>query len=252
MSTPSHVILQTTCIGHHPLQCSDLHALSLLSLPGFVSTPPPCMTTATPAEQRMDGSTPPPLVLSGTPQPYRFRRAWTCLKPSSVWSLFTPYKTLCEADAGLIHALQDRREMFCITDPDLYDNPISKCQAFSFENTTNSCSRHVFFFFVEEVMDLVDVIMAFCCTTMMIRKRVACPDSEARPRGWRAQMQHFKLMSKGRRQGAVHNKQCWFSLVIHTHEFCSEERVCATQVPLLLYHGLQNCLLGWRCRRRIW
>ncbi|CAM9918495.1 unnamed protein product, partial [Ectocarpus sp. 12 AP-2014] len=56
--------------------------------------------------------------------PYRFRRAWTCLKPSSVWSLFTPYKTLCEADAGLIHALQDRREMFCITDPDLYDNPI--------------------------------------------------------------------------------------------------------------------------------
>ncbi|CAM9792597.1 unnamed protein product, partial [Ectocarpus fasciculatus] len=60
----------------------------------------------------------------GAPQPYRFRRAWTCLKPSSVWSLFTPYKTLCEADAGLIHALQDRREMFCITDPDLYDNPI--------------------------------------------------------------------------------------------------------------------------------
>ncbi|CAM9516219.1 unnamed protein product, partial [Ectocarpus sp. 8 AP-2014] len=58
-------------------------------------------------------------------EPYRFRRAWTCLKPSSVWSLFTPYKTLCEADAGLIHALQDRREMFCITDPDLYDNPIS-------------------------------------------------------------------------------------------------------------------------------
>nr|AML78389.1 putative LOV domain-containing protein [Colpomenia sinuosa] len=56
--------------------------------------------------------------------PYRFRRAWTCLKPSSVWSLFTPYKTLCEADAGLVKALQDRREMFCITDPDLYDNPI--------------------------------------------------------------------------------------------------------------------------------
>lgn len=61
-----------------------------------------------------------------TPQPYRFRRAWTCLKPSSVWSLFTPYKTLCEADAGLVKALQDRREMFCITDPDLYDNPISE------------------------------------------------------------------------------------------------------------------------------
>nr|AML77775.1 putative LOV domain-containing protein [Dictyopteris undulata] len=56
--------------------------------------------------------------------PYRFRRAWTCLKPSAVWSLFTPYKTLCEADAGLVKALQDRREMFCITDPELYDNPI--------------------------------------------------------------------------------------------------------------------------------
>lgn len=56
--------------------------------------------------------------------PYRFRRAWECLKPSSVWSLFTPYKTLCEVDAGLVSALQDRREMFCITDPDLYDNPI--------------------------------------------------------------------------------------------------------------------------------
>nr|AML79042.1 putative LOV domain-containing protein [Petalonia fascia] len=56
--------------------------------------------------------------------PYRFRRAWTCLKPSTVWSLFTPYKTLCDADAGLVKALQDRREMFCITDPDLYDNPI--------------------------------------------------------------------------------------------------------------------------------
>ncbi|CAN0068004.1 unnamed protein product [Pylaiella littoralis] len=56
--------------------------------------------------------------------PYRFRRAWTCLKPSPVWSLFTPYKTLCDSDAGLVHALQDRREMFCITDPDLYDNPI--------------------------------------------------------------------------------------------------------------------------------
>eukprot|EP00904_Undaria_pinnatifida_P008868 jgi/Undpi1/5110/HiC_scaffold_19.g08462.m1 len=57
-------------------------------------------------------------------QPYRFRRAWTCLKPSSVWSLFAPYKTLCDVDAGLVCALQDRREMFCITDPDLYDNPI--------------------------------------------------------------------------------------------------------------------------------
>eukprot|EP00752_Nemacystus_decipiens_P010966 g9746.t1 len=56
--------------------------------------------------------------------PYRFRRAWTCLQPSAVWSLFTPYKTLCETDAGLVKALQDRREMFCITDPDLYDNPI--------------------------------------------------------------------------------------------------------------------------------
>lgn len=38
--------------------------------------------------------------------------------------MFTPYKTLCESDAGLVNALQDRREMFCITDPDLYDNPI--------------------------------------------------------------------------------------------------------------------------------
>nr|AML78433.1 putative LOV domain-containing protein [Saccharina sculpera] len=56
--------------------------------------------------------------------PYRFRRAWTCLKPSSVWSLFTPYKTLCDVDSGLVTALQDRREMFCITDPELYDNPI--------------------------------------------------------------------------------------------------------------------------------
>lgn len=59
-------------------------------------------------------------------KPYRFRRAWTCLKPSPVWSMFTPYKTLCESDAGLVNALQDRREMFCITDPDLYDNPIGK------------------------------------------------------------------------------------------------------------------------------
>nr|AML77110.1 putative LOV domain-containing protein [Desmarestia viridis] len=56
--------------------------------------------------------------------PFRFRRAWECLKPSTVWSLFTPYKKLCDSDAGLVEALQDRREMFCITDPDLYDNPI--------------------------------------------------------------------------------------------------------------------------------
>lgn len=66
------------------------------------------------------------LLMLLPPQPYRFRRAWTCLQPSAVWSLFTPYKTLCESDAGLVKALQDRREMFCITDPDLYDNPISE------------------------------------------------------------------------------------------------------------------------------
>nr|AML79526.1 putative LOV domain-containing protein [Sargassum thunbergii] len=65
-----------------------------------------------------------PEVEPSQTMPYRFRRAWECLEPSAVWSLFTPYKTLCEADAGLVRALQDRREMFCITDPELYDNPI--------------------------------------------------------------------------------------------------------------------------------
>lgn len=39
-------------------------------------------------------------------QPYRFRRAWECLKPSPVWSLFTPYKKLCDTDEGLVNALQ--------------------------------------------------------------------------------------------------------------------------------------------------
>ncbi|CAM9867917.1 unnamed protein product, partial [Choristocarpus tenellus] len=57
-------------------------------------------------------------------KPYRFRRAWQCLTPSNVWSLFTPYKVLCSKDQELVDALQDRREMFCITDPDLFDNPI--------------------------------------------------------------------------------------------------------------------------------
>lgn len=37
---------------------------------------------------------------------------------------FTPYKKLTDSDQELVDVLQDRMEMFCITDPALHDNPI--------------------------------------------------------------------------------------------------------------------------------
>lgn len=38
--------------------------------------------------------------------------------------MFQSYKRLCEVDRLLVETLQERGEMFCITDPSLYDNPI--------------------------------------------------------------------------------------------------------------------------------
>jgi hypothetical protein len=40
------------------------------------------------------------------------------------WTIFSSYKPLCEIDQMLVDTLQERKEMFCITDPAMYDNPI--------------------------------------------------------------------------------------------------------------------------------
>eukprot|EP00953_Heterococcus_sp_UTEX-ZZ885_P012589 7219-Heterococcus_DN1.PRE.1 len=40
------------------------------------------------------------------------------------WTMFSSYKPLCEIDQMLVDTLQERKEMFCITDPAMYDNPI--------------------------------------------------------------------------------------------------------------------------------
>ena len=40
------------------------------------------------------------------------------------WTKFNSYKPLCEIDQMLVDTLQERQEMFCITDPGMYDNPI--------------------------------------------------------------------------------------------------------------------------------
>eukprot|EP00611_Tribonema_gayanum_P022119 TRINITY_DN4385_c0_g2_i1.p1 TRINITY_DN4385_c0_g2~~TRINITY_DN4385_c0_g2_i1.p1 ORF type:complete len:383 (-),score=143.11 TRINITY_DN4385_c0_g2_i1:308-1456(-) len=58
---------------------------------------------------------------------YRLRNANNCKKMgtgSQDWMLFTPYKVLCDTDKMLVDMLQERCEMFCITDPVMHDNPI--------------------------------------------------------------------------------------------------------------------------------
>lgn len=56
---------------------------------------------------------------------YRLRKANACKQDGEGnWTLFKSYKPLCEIDQMLVDTLQERKEMFCITDPDMYDNPI--------------------------------------------------------------------------------------------------------------------------------
>lgn len=56
---------------------------------------------------------------------FRLRVANACKRPGDgTWTLFESYKELCEVDKVLVDTLTDRKDMFCITDPSLYDNPI--------------------------------------------------------------------------------------------------------------------------------
>ncbi|CAM9762301.1 unnamed protein product [Chrysoparadoxa australica] len=58
---------------------------------------------------------------------YRIRTANRCMVPAegdTGWSIFKPYKKLCALDQKLVDTLQERGEMFCITDPALHDNVI--------------------------------------------------------------------------------------------------------------------------------
>jgi PAS domain S-box-containing protein len=57
---------------------------------------------------------------------YRIQQANLCMQRNEAdsWTLFTPYKKLCTTDEKLVLTLQERMEMFCITDPAMHDNPI--------------------------------------------------------------------------------------------------------------------------------
>jgi PAS domain S-box-containing protein len=56
---------------------------------------------------------------------YRLNRANQCMKDViKGYTRFEPYINLCPTDQNLVDALQERGEMFCITDPSIYDNPI--------------------------------------------------------------------------------------------------------------------------------
>lgn len=55
---------------------------------------------------------------------FSYRKAQECMREGNDWSFFTPYTQLHPTDQALVDALQERHEMFCITDPNIFDNPI--------------------------------------------------------------------------------------------------------------------------------